>query len=83
MNNEKVDIVVLNNASPLLKYEVIKNGILLKGNINDCVVYETFVLQEYLDHLRKIQTKYHATLLIKLSSVRPQYFRPQESLFVT
>jgi predicted nucleotidyltransferase len=60
LNNEKIDIVVLNNASPLLRYEVINNGILLKDNINKRVVYETLVLQEYLDtdHLRKIQMKY-------------------------
>jgi len=60
LNNEKIDIVVLNNASPLLRYEVIKNGILLKDNINNRVVYETLALQEYLDtdHLRKIQMKY-------------------------
>ena len=60
LKNEKIDIVVLNNASPLLRYEVIKNGILLKDNIKNRVVYETIVLQEYLDtdHLRRTQMEY-------------------------
>ena len=58
--NENIDIVVLNQATPLLKHEVIGAGIVLKEAREERLLFETEVLREYLDldHLRKVQRLY-------------------------
>ena len=55
-----VDLVVLNDAPPVLKYEVIKYGRVLKENKDARVMFETMTLSEYLDteHLRNTQRMY-------------------------
>jgi predicted nucleotidyltransferase len=60
LKSEKFDLVVLNSASIVLKYEVVKNGIILKDDRPRRVMFETAVLQEYLDtaYLRKVQREY-------------------------
>jgi predicted nucleotidyltransferase len=60
LGSERFDLVVLNRAPLVLKFEVIKNGVLLKENHSRRVMFETRVLQEYLDsaYLRKIQCDY-------------------------
>ena len=60
MKSEKFDLVVLNSASIVLKYEVVKNGVILKDDRPRRVMFETAVLQEYLDtaYLRKVQREY-------------------------
>ena len=45
---KEVDIVSLNNASLLLKYEVIHDGILIKDN-DDRADFESLSLREYFD----------------------------------
>lgn len=60
LKTEKLDLVVLKSAPVLLKYEVISSGIILKEDRPRRVMFETLVLQEYLDtaYLRKVQLQY-------------------------
>ena len=60
LGSERFDLVVLNRAPVVLKFEVIKNGIVLKEDRSRRVMFETQVLQEYLDsaYLRRIQRGY-------------------------
>jgi predicted nucleotidyltransferase len=60
LKSEKFDLVVLNSAPVVLKYEVVKNGVILKDDRPRRVMFETAVLQEYLDtaYLRKVQREY-------------------------
>lgn len=56
LHHERFDLVVLNNAPLVLKYEVVKNGIVLKEDRPRRIMFETAVLQEYLDtgYLRSV-----------------------------
>jgi uncharacterized protein len=58
--NENIDIVVLNQATPLLKHEVIGAGVILKEAREERLLFETDALRQYLDlnHLRKVQRSY-------------------------
>ncbi len=60
LKTENIDLVVLNMAPILLKFEVIKHGFLLKENRTKRVAFEADVIQEYLDtaYLRQIQRPY-------------------------
>lgn len=55
-----VDLVLLNDAPPLLRYEIIKHGQVLKENKEKRVIFEIRVLSEYMDteHLRRTQGMY-------------------------
>jgi len=57
---ENIGVLVLNQAIPLLKHQIIGGGIVLKEAREERVVFEKGVLREYLDldHLRKIQMSY-------------------------
>ena len=57
---ENIDIVVLNQATPLLKHEVIAIGTVLKESKEERLLFETEVLRDYLDSgfLRKVQRSY-------------------------
>jgi uncharacterized protein len=59
LKDERVDIVVLNNANPLLRHEVMKVGIVLKENKVLRVSFEVKTAKDYLDtvHLRQVQLK--------------------------
>jgi predicted nucleotidyltransferase len=60
LGTEKFDLVVLNNAPVVLKFEAVKNGRLLKEDHPRRVLFETRVLREYLDsaYLRQVQNAY-------------------------
>ncbi len=60
LKSEKFDMVVLNSATLVLKHEVIKNGIILKEDRSRRILFETRVLQEYLDtsYLRNVHYRY-------------------------
>jgi hypothetical protein len=60
LKSEKFDLVVLNSAALVLKHEVIKNGIVLKEDRSRRILFETRVLQEYLDsaYLRSVHYRY-------------------------
>lgn len=44
-----IDLVVLNNSSLTLQYEVISHCVVLKDNVSERVDFETRVLRNYLD----------------------------------
>lgn len=56
LKSECFDLVVLNNAPLVLKYEIVKNGVVLKEDRPRRIMFETAVLQEYLDtgYLRSV-----------------------------
>jgi predicted nucleotidyltransferase len=60
LKTERFDLVTLNDASPLLKYEVIREGRVIKENKKRRVEFETRTLGEYLDtaFLRQVQRAY-------------------------
>ena len=60
LHTEHFDLVVLNKAPIVLKYEVVKNGIVLKEDRTRRVMFEAAVLQEYLDtaYLRSTHYQY-------------------------
>jgi predicted nucleotidyltransferase len=60
IGSEKFDLIVLNNASVLLRHEVVKEGIVLKEDRPRRVMFETQVLREYLDtaYLRQVHREY-------------------------
>lgn len=49
LKSDKIDLVVLNDAPLLLKYNVIKNGHVLKFDETERIVFETSVMSRYLD----------------------------------
>jgi uncharacterized protein len=57
VKTDRVDVVLLNDAPPLLKYEIIRNGVVIKENRSRRVIFEALILQEYLDtnYLRAVQ----------------------------
>jgi hypothetical protein len=60
IKSEDVDVVVLNNATPLLRYEAVKNGIVIKEDVEKRHQFEVETLRDYLDtaHLRNTQLSY-------------------------
>ena len=60
LKSEKFDLVVLNSATLVLKHEIIKNGLVLKEDRPRRILFETRVLQEYLDtsYLRNVHYRY-------------------------
>ncbi|MBI1869816.1 MAG: nucleotidyltransferase domain-containing protein [Chlamydiae bacterium] len=56
---KKIDIVTLNHATSLLKYEALANGLLVYQKVSDDCVnrFEMGVYREYFDteHIRKLQ----------------------------
>ena len=49
INEDKIDLVDLNSASPLLKYEVAKTGRLVEGRQFDFTRFKVRAWKEYLD----------------------------------
>lgn len=60
LKTENFDLVILNNAPLLMKYEVMAHGVLLKDNPSRRMLFETDVLRQYLDteYLRRVQLSY-------------------------
>ena len=56
----KVDLIVLNSATPLLNHQVVKTGVVVKENKRYRIGFEMKSLRKYLDteHLRKTQLSY-------------------------
>lgn len=57
---DRFDLITLNDASVVLKYEVIRAGWVIKEDKRRRVAFEVGVLREYLDtaHLRRTQEAY-------------------------
>ena len=60
LGSEHFDLVTLNDAPLLLKYEVVRGGRVIKEDKNKRVAFETRTLSEYLDTacLRRTQRAY-------------------------
>jgi predicted nucleotidyltransferase len=60
IKSEKLDLVILNDAPPLLRHQVIKDGIILKDDRPRRVMFESRAVREYLDtaHLREVRCHY-------------------------
>lgn len=60
MGTERFDLVILNDASPVLRYEVVRDGLVIKEDKKRRVDFETRALAEYLDtaYLRARQRTY-------------------------
>jgi len=59
--SDKVDIVILNHAPPLLCYNIIKGVVIYCHDEEERVQFETRVIDEYLD-LEKIYSEYEKAL---------------------
>lgn len=60
-NREDIDLVILNNANPVLRHQIIKHGKVLYMDSEETKVnFEVKSLKEYMDmeHFRKTQMKY-------------------------
>ncbi len=64
---DKIDLVILNQASALLKYEVVKENYLIYKNDNfDAASYQSLMIRKYLDfeyYLKKNQQKFKERIL--------------------
>lgn len=60
LGTDRFDLVTLNDASPLLKYEVVRQGVVIKEHRQRRIAFEVRTLSEYFDteHLRKTQRQY-------------------------
>jgi hypothetical protein len=60
LGTERFDLIILNDASPVLKYEVVRQGRVIKEDKKRRVEFEAKALGEYLDtaYLRKTQQTY-------------------------
>lgn len=60
LGTERFDLIILNDAPPVLKYEVVRQGRVIKEDHERRVAFEAKVLAEYLDtaHLRQTQEAY-------------------------
>ena len=59
IGGDRIDLVVLNKAPPLLKYQVIKHGRVIYSRDNKLrVLFEARAIDEYLDFSRVIERYY-------------------------
>ena len=60
IGSEHFDLITLNDAPPVLKYEVVRQGRVIKEDKQRRVAFEVQVIDEYLDteHLRQTQRLY-------------------------
>ena len=63
LKTDRVDLIVMNNAPLLLKYNIIKYGKILKEDIETKVGVESGILSDYLD--MKYYMDRHTNLAIK------------------
>ncbi len=49
INEDKIDLVDLSVASPILKFEVAKNGKLIEGDVFDFIRFKVRAFKEYQD----------------------------------
>lgn len=50
LGTDRIDVIVLNDATPVLGFAVVKDGILLKEDSSRRIEYESRVISEYLDN---------------------------------
>ena len=54
-----LDLVPLNNVDPLFRYEIMRDGVLLYGNVDDFLEYKAFAFRDFGDSedLRTLEEK--------------------------
>ncbi len=62
LKSDKIDLVVLNDAPLLLKFNIIKNGHVLKSDETKRIAFETGVMSRYLDEQYYIKRHNDMTL---------------------
>jgi len=79
LKSDNLDLVVLNQAPPLLRHEIVKYGRLLKDDADRRVPFEAEAIRECLDtaYLRQVQRIALAEKIRKGSAFGPQ--RPLKS----
>ena len=63
LKSDKIDLVVLNDAPLLLKYNIIKNGHVLKSDETKRVAFETGIMSRYLDE--RYYIKRHTDMILQ------------------
>jgi len=63
LKSDKIDLVVLNDAPLLLKYNIIKDGHVLKSDETKRIAFETGVMSRYLDEQYHI--KRHTDMILQ------------------
>jgi len=63
LKSDKIDLVVLNDAPLLLKYNIIKNGHVLKSDETKRVAFEIGVMSRYLDE--RYYIKRHTDMILQ------------------
>ena len=74
LKSDRLDLVVLNQAPPLLRYEIIKYGRLLKDDASRRIPFEAEVIRECLDtaYLRQGQRVALVENIMKGTAFGPQ-----------
>lgn len=49
ISDYKIDLTNLNNADPLLRYEIVSNGLLLYGDEVDYLSFKSFAFRDYIE----------------------------------
>ena len=66
INEDKIDLVDVSTASPILKFEIAKNGKLVDGEYSDFIRFKVRAFKEYVDTAKfrrmreKVMMKNHA-----------------------
>lgn len=63
LKSDKIDLVVLNDAPLLLKYNIVKDGHVLKSDETKRIAFETGVMSRYLDEQYYI--KRHTDMILQ------------------
>jgi len=63
LKSDKIDLVVLNDAPLLLKYNIVKDGHVLKSDETKRIAFETSVMSRYLDEQYHI--KRHTDMILQ------------------
>ncbi|NOR60188.1 MAG: nucleotidyltransferase [Methanosarcinales archaeon] len=63
LKSDKIDLVVLNDAPFLLKYNIVKDGHVLKSDETKRIAFETGVMSRYLDEQYYI--KQHTDMILQ------------------
>lgn len=69
LGSDRIDFVNLDQASPVLRFNVIRDGVLLKGDDDVRVPFEVKVMSEYFD-THALRAPHDAALRASASAVR-------------
>jgi len=73
--HESLDLSFLNKADPLFRYEIMKNAMLLFGDIDDFLEYRAFAYKDFIDS-EDLRTLEERLFQKKMASIRRQLSEP-------